>query len=121
MSGRGRLPMEAWTRFQPRNRVVEPRAGGDIISDLTPDWLFLSLRYDIKGCEVSRWTDPVPDGSQQVVVLKDLNFEGQFITLGEETGSSTCGAPASPSPPCPSHSPVSRPCSPAALLAPAAG
>uniref|UniRef100_A0A3Q0RSB7 Phosphatidylinositol-4-phosphate 5-kinase like 1 n=1 Tax=Amphilophus citrinellus TaxID=61819 RepID=A0A3Q0RSB7_AMPCI len=37
--------------------------------------------YDIKGCEVSRWTEPAPEGSQIIVVLKDLNFEGQFITL----------------------------------------
>ena len=42
-------------------------------------------RYDIKGCEVSRWTDPAPEGSQIIVVLKDLNFEGQFITLGKFT------------------------------------
>ncbi|XP_017163439.1 phosphatidylinositol 4-phosphate 5-kinase-like protein 1 isoform X2 [Poecilia reticulata] len=41
----------------------------------------ISARYDIKGCQVSRWTDPAPDGSQIIVVLKDLNFEGQFITL----------------------------------------
>lgn len=41
------------------------------------------LRYDIKGCEVSRWTDPAPEGSQIIVVLKDLNFEGQFIQLGK--------------------------------------
>uniref|UniRef100_H3C8T8 Phosphatidylinositol-4-phosphate 5-kinase like 1 n=1 Tax=Tetraodon nigroviridis TaxID=99883 RepID=H3C8T8_TETNG len=44
----------------------------------------ISARYDIKGCEVSRWTDPSPEGDQQVVVLKDLNFEGQFITLGQQ-------------------------------------
>uniref|UniRef100_A0A3Q3G110 Phosphatidylinositol-4-phosphate 5-kinase-like 1 n=1 Tax=Labrus bergylta TaxID=56723 RepID=A0A3Q3G110_9LABR len=37
--------------------------------------------YDIKGCEVSRWTEPAPEGSQIIVVLKDLNFEGQFVTL----------------------------------------
>uniref|UniRef100_A0A3Q2XCA2 Phosphatidylinositol-4-phosphate 5-kinase like 1 n=1 Tax=Hippocampus comes TaxID=109280 RepID=A0A3Q2XCA2_HIPCM len=42
----------------------------------------ISARYDIKGCEVSRWTDPSPDGCQIIVVLKDLNFEGQYITLG---------------------------------------
>ncbi|KAG9281732.1 phosphatidylinositol 4-phosphate 5-kinase-like protein 1 isoform X1 [Astyanax mexicanus] len=41
----------------------------------------INARYDIKGCEVSRWTDPAPEGSQVIVVLKDLNFEGQFITL----------------------------------------
>lgn len=41
-------------------------------------------RYDIKGCEVSRWTEPAPEGSQIIVVLKDLNFEGQYINLGKE-------------------------------------
>ncbi|XP_028457963.1 phosphatidylinositol 4-phosphate 5-kinase-like protein 1 [Perca flavescens] len=41
-------------------------------------------RYDIKGCEVSRWTEPAPEGSQIIVVLKDLNFEGQFITLDQQ-------------------------------------
>ncbi|XP_031433206.1 phosphatidylinositol 4-phosphate 5-kinase-like protein 1 isoform X2 [Clupea harengus] len=41
-------------------------------------------RYDIKGCEVSRWTDPAPEGSQVIVVLKDLNFEGHFITLDQQ-------------------------------------
>lgn len=46
---------------------------------------FLYSRYDIKGCEVSRWTDPAPEGSHIIVVLKDLNFEGQFITLGKVT------------------------------------
>uniref|UniRef100_A0A3Q3G511 Phosphatidylinositol-4-phosphate 5-kinase-like 1 n=1 Tax=Labrus bergylta TaxID=56723 RepID=A0A3Q3G511_9LABR len=43
----------------------------------------INARYDIKGCEVSRWTEPAPEGSQIIVVLKDLNFEGQFVTLGE--------------------------------------
>lgn len=42
-------------------------------------------RYDIKGCEVSRWTEPAPEGSMIIVVLKDLNFEGQYITLGKES------------------------------------
>lgn len=46
--------------------------------------VFYLLRYDIKGCEVSRWTDPAPAGSQIIVVLKDLNFEGQYINLGEK-------------------------------------
>ncbi|XP_078128140.1 phosphatidylinositol 4-phosphate 5-kinase-like protein 1 isoform X1 [Sander vitreus] len=41
-------------------------------------------RYDIKGCEVSRWTEPAPEGSQIIVVLKDLNFEGQSITLDQQ-------------------------------------
>lgn len=41
----------------------------------------IDARYDIKGCEVSRWTEPPPEGSPIIVVLKDLNFEGHFITL----------------------------------------
>lgn len=32
---------------------------------------------------MSRWTDPAPEGNQIIVVLKDLNFEGQFIQLGK--------------------------------------
>ncbi|XP_029025444.1 phosphatidylinositol 4-phosphate 5-kinase-like protein 1 isoform X2 [Betta splendens] len=44
----------------------------------------ISARYDIKGCEVSRWTEPVPEGSPIIVVLKDLNFEGQCITLDQQ-------------------------------------
>ncbi|XP_041825491.1 phosphatidylinositol 4-phosphate 5-kinase-like protein 1 isoform X2 [Melanotaenia boesemani] len=44
----------------------------------------INARYDIKGCEVSRWTEPTPEGSQIIVVLKDLNFEGQFITLDRQ-------------------------------------
>lgn len=45
--------------------------------------VFCVGRYDIKGCEVSRWTEPAPEGSQIIVVFKDLNFEGQYITLGK--------------------------------------
>ncbi|KAM4528565.1 phosphatidylinositol 4-phosphate 5-kinase-like protein 1 isoform 2-T2 [Odontesthes bonariensis] len=44
----------------------------------------INARYDIKGCEVSRWTEPAPEGSQIIVVLKDLNFEGQVITLDHQ-------------------------------------
>ncbi|XP_073697067.1 phosphatidylinositol 4-phosphate 5-kinase-like protein 1 [Garra rufa] len=44
----------------------------------------ITARYDIKGCEVSRWTDPAPEGSQIIVVLKDLNFEGQYIQLDQQ-------------------------------------
>lgn len=47
--------------------------------------VFSVSRFDIKGCEVSRWTEPAPEGSQIIVVLKDLNFEGQYITLGKES------------------------------------
>ncbi|XP_007898462.1 phosphatidylinositol 4-phosphate 5-kinase-like protein 1 isoform X1 [Callorhinchus milii] len=41
-------------------------------------------RYDIKGCQVSRWTDPSPEGSQIIVVLKDLNFKGNMIGLDQQ-------------------------------------
>lgn len=40
-------------------------------------------RYDIKGCEVGRWTDPDEGGKQTLKVLKDNNFKGQSIALGE--------------------------------------
>ena len=45
-------------------------------------------RYDIKGCEVSRWVEPAPEGSPLVLVLKDLNFQGKTIDLGEPWGQS---------------------------------
>uniref|UniRef100_A0A6I8N2H6 Phosphatidylinositol-4-phosphate 5-kinase like 1 n=1 Tax=Ornithorhynchus anatinus TaxID=9258 RepID=A0A6I8N2H6_ORNAN len=41
-------------------------------------------RYDIKGCQVSRWTEPMPEGSPVIVVLKDLNFEGSVLRLGSQ-------------------------------------
>ncbi|XP_036605758.1 phosphatidylinositol 4-phosphate 5-kinase-like protein 1 [Trichosurus vulpecula] len=44
----------------------------------------ISERYDIKGCRVSRWTEPLPEDSHVIVVLKDLNFEGHTITLGSQ-------------------------------------
>ncbi|KAA0714442.1 Phosphatidylinositol 4-phosphate 5-kinase-like protein 1 [Triplophysa tibetana] len=43
------------------------------------------ITYDIKGCEVGRWTDPTPKKDEAIVILKDMNFEGQHITLGEES------------------------------------
>lgn len=52
--------------------------------------VFHILRYDIKGCEVSRWTEPAPVGSQIIVVLKDLNFEGQYINLGKDKELNSC-------------------------------
>ncbi|MGH0163265.1 UNVERIFIED_CONTAM: hypothetical protein FKN15_044625 [Acipenser sinensis] len=42
------------------------------------------LTYDIKGCQVSRWTDPAPESSQEIVVLKDLNFEGKYICVDQQ-------------------------------------
>ncbi|XP_028613021.1 phosphatidylinositol 4-phosphate 5-kinase-like protein 1 [Grammomys surdaster] len=44
----------------------------------------ISERYDIKGCEVSRWVDPAPEGSPLVLVLKDLNFQERTIRLGAQ-------------------------------------
>ncbi|KAF4016713.1 hypothetical protein G4228_007610 [Cervus hanglu yarkandensis] len=44
----------------------------------------ISERYDIKGCEVSRWVEPAPEGSLLVLVLKDLNFQGKTINLGPQ-------------------------------------
>ncbi|XP_029998662.1 phosphatidylinositol 4-phosphate 5-kinase-like protein 1 [Sphaeramia orbicularis] len=44
----------------------------------------INIRYDIKGCEVGRWTNPDTGGKQIIKVLKDNNFEGQNITLGQE-------------------------------------
>ncbi|KAM7377983.1 hypothetical protein PAMA_013069 [Pampus argenteus] len=45
----------------------------------------INIRYDIKGCEVGRWTNPTL--TQHIIkVLKDNNFEGQHIALGEEKG-----------------------------------
>lgn len=44
----------------------------------------INIRYDVKGCEVGRWTNPDTGGKQIIKVLKDNNFEGQNITLGQE-------------------------------------
>ncbi|XP_005382451.1 PREDICTED: phosphatidylinositol 4-phosphate 5-kinase-like protein 1 isoform X5 [Chinchilla lanigera] len=44
----------------------------------------ISERYDIKGCEVSRWVEPAPEGSPLVLVLKDLNFQGKTMNLGPQ-------------------------------------
>ncbi|XP_033474510.1 phosphatidylinositol 4-phosphate 5-kinase-like protein 1 [Epinephelus lanceolatus] len=44
----------------------------------------INIRYDIKGCEVGRWTNPDTGGKQIIKVLKDNNFEGQYIALGQE-------------------------------------
>ncbi|XP_060126208.1 phosphatidylinositol 4-phosphate 5-kinase-like protein 1 isoform X1 [Zootoca vivipara] len=41
-------------------------------------------RYDIKGCDVGRWTDPTPKGSEIIVVYKDLNFADKTICLGPQ-------------------------------------
>lgn len=35
---------------------------------------------------MSRWVEPAPEGSPVVLVLKDLNFLGKTIDLGEPRG-----------------------------------
>ncbi|XP_028314401.1 phosphatidylinositol 4-phosphate 5-kinase-like protein 1 isoform X4 [Gouania willdenowi] len=42
------------------------------------------VTYDIKGCEVGRWTDPETEGQHIIKILKDNNFKGQHIELGGE-------------------------------------
>ncbi|KAM4579295.1 phosphatidylinositol 4-phosphate 5-kinase-like protein 1 [Fundulus diaphanus] len=44
----------------------------------------INIRYDIKGCEAGRWADPETGGKQIIKVLKDNNFKGQCIALGQE-------------------------------------
>ncbi|XP_028314399.1 phosphatidylinositol 4-phosphate 5-kinase-like protein 1 isoform X2 [Gouania willdenowi] len=44
----------------------------------------IKSRYDIKGCEVGRWTDPETEGQHIIKILKDNNFKGQHIELGGE-------------------------------------
>nr|XP_033817615.1 phosphatidylinositol 4-phosphate 5-kinase-like protein 1 isoform X2 [Geotrypetes seraphini] len=44
----------------------------------------IEARYDIKGCQVGRWTEPASEGSQIIVVLKDLNFEGNYICVAQQ-------------------------------------
>nr|XP_019949152.1 PREDICTED: phosphatidylinositol 4-phosphate 5-kinase-like protein 1 [Paralichthys olivaceus] len=44
----------------------------------------INIRYDIKGCELGRWTNPDTGGKQMIKVLKDNNFEGQYIALGQD-------------------------------------
>ncbi|XP_063000581.1 phosphatidylinositol 4-phosphate 5-kinase-like protein 1 [Elgaria multicarinata webbii] len=50
--------------FYPHERIVE--------------------RYDIKGCQLDRWSDAAPEGSEIIVVLKDLNFGENVICLDEQ-------------------------------------
>lgn len=47
--------------------------------------MLLFNRYDIKGCEVGRWTNPDTGGKQIIKVLKDNNFQGQSIALGRRS------------------------------------
>ncbi|KAK5931809.1 hypothetical protein CgunFtcFv8_003574 [Champsocephalus gunnari] len=44
----------------------------------------INIRYDIKGCEVGRRSNPDTGGKHIIKVLKDNNFEGQTIAFGQE-------------------------------------
>ncbi|XP_070532646.1 phosphatidylinositol 4-phosphate 5-kinase-like protein 1 [Ptychodera flava] len=41
-------------------------------------------RYDLKGCHAARYTEPEPDGSQIIAILKDNNFKNKRINLGTQ-------------------------------------
>lgn len=45
--------------------------------------LICSSSYDIKGCEVDRWTDPNVDSSDVIVVFKDCDFGDKVISLSK--------------------------------------
>uniref|UniRef100_A0A8C6YGT0 Phosphatidylinositol-4-phosphate 5-kinase like 1 n=1 Tax=Naja naja TaxID=35670 RepID=A0A8C6YGT0_NAJNA len=44
----------------------------------------ITERYDIKGCQVGRWTEPTVDSSEVIVVFKDNDFEDKVISLNED-------------------------------------
>ncbi|XP_035591634.1 phosphatidylinositol 4-phosphate 5-kinase-like protein 1 isoform X3 [Oncorhynchus keta] len=44
----------------------------------------INTRYDIKGCEVGRWTDPASMENPVTKILKDNNFEGKHIILDKQ-------------------------------------
>uniref|UniRef100_H3BAD1 Phosphatidylinositol-4-phosphate 5-kinase like 1 n=1 Tax=Latimeria chalumnae TaxID=7897 RepID=H3BAD1_LATCH len=82
-----KYPHSLLVKFLGVHRIQIPRQGTKYFivmqSVFYPDER-INTRYDIKGCEVSRWTDPAPEGSQVIVVLKDLNFEGNSISLDQQ-------------------------------------
>ncbi|KAL8174486.1 UNVERIFIED_CONTAM: hypothetical protein K2H54_047199 [Gekko kuhli] len=59
--------------FYPHERIVE--------------------RYDIKGCQLDRWVEAAPEGSQIIMVFKDLNFEGKAICLESNTTDGNAAGP----------------------------
>ncbi|KAB1279903.1 Phosphatidylinositol 4-phosphate 5-kinase-like protein 1 [Camelus dromedarius] len=77
---RGRLEDEILSSLTPYPR---PQKYFIIMQSVFYPASRISERYDIKGCEVSRWVEPAPEGSPLVLVLKDLNFQGKTINLGE--------------------------------------
>uniref|UniRef100_H2YAR4 PIPK domain-containing protein n=1 Tax=Ciona savignyi TaxID=51511 RepID=H2YAR4_CIOSA len=44
----------------------------------------ITERYDIKGCQIGRYTEPPLEGSNVVVILKEKNLEGKSINLGTQ-------------------------------------
>ncbi|XP_038063785.1 phosphatidylinositol 4-phosphate 5-kinase-like protein 1 [Patiria miniata] len=44
----------------------------------------ITERYDLKGCSASRYVRPLEEGSKEVIVLKDNNFDGRKINIGAQ-------------------------------------
>nr|XP_046241647.1 phosphatidylinositol 4-phosphate 5-kinase-like protein 1 isoform X2 [Scatophagus argus] len=81
-----KYPHSLIVRFLGVHRIVIPNQIKYFIvmqSVFYPDER-INIRFDIKGCEVGRWTNPDTGGKQIIKVLKDNNFEGQYIALGQE-------------------------------------
>ncbi|KAJ3603512.1 hypothetical protein NHX12_028257 [Muraenolepis orangiensis] len=88
-------PTPSWV--PPPHPTPTPLPPGFHPHNPTPSWKYfiimqsvfypderINIRYDIKGCELGRWTHPIAQGNHAIKVLKDNNFEGQQITLGGE-------------------------------------
>ncbi|XP_074493274.1 phosphatidylinositol 4-phosphate 5-kinase-like protein 1 [Sebastes fasciatus] len=82
-----KYPHSLMVRFLGVHRIVIPNETKKYFivmqSVFYPDER-INIRYDIKGCEVGRYTNPDTGGKQIIKVLKDNNFEGQSIALGQE-------------------------------------
>ncbi|EHB10119.1 Phosphatidylinositol-4-phosphate 5-kinase-like protein 1 [Heterocephalus glaber] len=68
-------------------KAVAPTSRISALSHSSCAWVLsgrLLSWYDIKGCQVSRWVEPAPEGSPLVLVLKDLNFQGKTMNLGPQ-------------------------------------
>ncbi|XP_053381054.1 phosphatidylinositol 4-phosphate 5-kinase-like protein 1 isoform X2 [Mercenaria mercenaria] len=44
----------------------------------------LEERFDIKGCLANRYQNPHPSGKKTILVLKDQNFMGEALSLGNQ-------------------------------------
>ncbi|KAM9392983.1 phosphatidylinositol 4-phosphate 5-kinase-like protein 1 isoform 1-T2 [Pholidichthys leucotaenia] len=82
-----KYPHSLLVRFLGLHRIVIPNETKKYFivmqSVFYPDER-INIRYDIKGCEVGRWTNPDTGGKQIIKILKDNNFKGQYIELGQE-------------------------------------